>query len=84
VGIEFEDREEELAGTYRLAAKLSGEEGEAGAYDPDGERISLGRLSEGDPLRVEALVDPFGDSSIFFVDTGEVGDLRYEGTIKPA
>jgi hypothetical protein len=28
-------------------------------------------------------VDPFGDSSIFFVDTEEVRDLRYEGTIEP-
>ena len=89
VGIEFGDgdEDEELLGTYRLNAMLSVGRGEARvyAYDADGERVSLGRLSEDTPLRVEAVVDPFGDSSVFFVDTGEgeVRDLRYEGRIEP-
>jgi hypothetical protein len=89
VGIEFGavDEDEELLGTYRLTAMLSVGRGEAGvyAYDADGERVSLGHLSEDEPLRVEAVVDPFGDSSVFFVDAGEgeVRDLRYEGTIEP-
>jgi endo-1,4-beta-mannosidase len=87
VGIEFGGDDEELDGTYRLAATLSVEEGEASvyAYDADGERVSLGRLSEGTPLRVEAVVDPSGDSSVFFVDAGEgeVRGLSYEGRIEP-
>lgn len=88
VGIEFGDQdEEELLGTYRLTAEISVEEGEASvyAYDTDGERFPLGRLSEGTPLRVEAVVDPFSGSSVFFVDAGEgkIGGLRYEGMIEP-
>ena len=88
-GIEFptEDEDEELPGTYRLAAVLSVGKGEANvyAYDADGERFSLGRLSQDESLRVETVVDPFSDSSVFFVDAGEgeVRDLRYEGTIEP-
>ena len=37
------------------------------------------------PLRVEAVVDPSGDSSVFFVDAGEgeVRGLSYEGRIEP-
>jgi hypothetical protein len=90
VGIEFgdPDDEEELTGTYRLGVTISAGEGEASvyAYDADGERISLGRLSAGEPLSVEeVIIEPHGDSSIFFVDTGEgeVRDLRYEGRIEP-
>lgn len=89
VGIEFGDRdeEEELLGTYRLTAEISVEEGEANvySYDADGERFPLGRVSEGDPLRVEAVVEPSDGSTVFFVDAGEgkIGDLRYEGTIEP-
>jgi hypothetical protein len=87
VGIEFGDEDEELIGTYRLTAMLSVGRGEASvyAYDADGERVSLGRLSEGEPLRVEAVVEPAGESSVFYVDAGEgeVGDLRYEGRIEP-
>ena len=89
VGIEFGDggEDEELLGTYRLEARISIGEGEASvyAYDADGERIDLGRLSEDMLLRVEAVVDPSDDSSVFFVDTGEgeIRDLRYEGRIEP-
>ena len=89
VGIEFGDggEDEELLGTYRLEARISIGEGEASAYayDADAERIGLGRLSEGMLLRVEAVVDPSDDSSVFFVDTGEgeIRDLRYEGGIEP-
>jgi hypothetical protein len=86
VGFEFGGDDEELDGTYRLAATLSVEEGEAGvyAYDADGERVSLGRLSAGEPLSVEAVVEP-SSGSVFFVDTGEgeVRGLRYEGRIEP-
>jgi hypothetical protein len=86
VGFEFGEDDEELDGAYRLTATLSAGEGEAGvyAYDAEGERVSLGRLSAGDPLRVEAVVEP-SSGSVFFVDTGEgeVRDLRYEGRIEP-
>jgi len=91
VGIEFGDpdeEEEELSGTYRLDAEISVESGEARvySYDADGERLPLGSVSANAPLRVEdAIIDPFGDSSVFFVDAGEgkVGNLRYEGKIEP-
>jgi hypothetical protein len=89
VGIEFgdPDDEEELTGTYRLGVTISVGEGEASvyAYDAGGERISLGRLSAGEPLSAEAVIEPRGGSAIFFVDTGEreVRDLRYEGRIEP-
>ncbi|MCA1847548.1 MAG: hypothetical protein LC704_00920 [Actinobacteria bacterium] len=86
VGFEFGEDDEELDGAYRLTATLSAGEGEAGvyAYDTEGERIPLGRLSAGEPLRVEAVVEP-SSGSVFFVDTGEgeVRDLRYEGRIEP-
>jgi hypothetical protein len=90
VGIEFgagED-EEELSGTYRLAAEISVESGEARvySYDADGERLPLGTVSAGTPLRVEeAVIEPFGESSVFFVDAGEgeVRGLTYEGRIEP-
>ncbi len=86
VGFEFGELDEELDGAYQLAATLSAGEGEANiyAYDAEGERVSLGRLSAGEPLRVEAAVEP-SSGSVFFVDTGEgeVRDLRYEGTVEP-
>jgi len=84
VGFEFGGDDEELDGTYRLAATLSVEEGEASAYDADGERVSLGRLSAGEPLSVEAVVEP-SSGSVFFVDAseGEVRGLSYEGRIEP-
>ena len=56
-------------------------------YDVDGERLPLGTVSAGSPLRVErVLIEPFGESSVFFVDAGkgEVRGLRYEGRIEPA
>ena len=89
VGIEFGggDDDEELFGTYRLTAVLRAGEGAASvyAYDAEGERIPLGRLSAGEPLRIEAVIDPSGDASVFFVDAGEAGirDLEYEGKIEP-
>jgi hypothetical protein len=87
VGFEFGGDDEDLLGTYRLTATLSVGEGEASvyAYDADGERISLGRLSAGEPLRVDAVVEPSDSSSVFSVDTGEgeIRDLRYEGRIEP-
>jgi hypothetical protein len=86
VGFEFGGDDEELDGAYRLTATLAAGEGEANvfAYDAEGERVSLGRLSAGEPLNVEAVVEPSG-GSVFFVDTGEkeVRDLRYEGRIEP-
>lgn len=86
IGFEFGEDDEELDGTYRLTATLSAGKGEAGvyAYDAEGERVSLGRLWAGEPLRVEAVVEP-SSGSVFFVDTGEgeVRDLRYEGRIEP-
>ncbi len=92
VGIEFgdqDDEEEELSGTYRLSAEISVQSGEARvySYDADGERLPLGTVSAGSPLRVEeVLIEPFGESSVFFVDAGEgeVRGLRYEGRIEPA
>jgi|SRR5215218_8263028 len=82
VGFEFGGDDEQLDGTYRLAATLSVEEGEASvyAYDADGERVSLGRLSAGEPLSVEP-----SSGSVFFVDAGEgeVRGLSYEGRIEP-
>ena len=91
VGIEFGDpdeEEEELSGTYRLNVEISVQSGEARvySYDTDGERLPLGSVSAGTPLRVEdAVIDPFNESSVFFVDAGEgkVGGLRYEGRIEP-
>jgi hypothetical protein len=88
VGFEFggSDDEDELEGPYWLTATLSAGEGEANiyAYDAEDERVSLGRLSAGEPLRVEAVVQP-SNGSVFFVDTGEgeIRDLRYEGRIEP-
>jgi hypothetical protein len=86
VGFEFGGDDEELDGDYQLTATLSAGEGEANvyAYDAEGERVSLGQLSAGEPLRVEAVVEPSG-GSVFFVDTGEgeVRDLGYEGRIEP-
>jgi hypothetical protein len=86
-GFEFGEDDEELESeAYRLTATLSAGEGEANvyAYDAEGERVSLGRLSAGEPLRVEAVVEPTS-GSVFFVDTGEgeIRDLRYEGRIEP-
>jgi hypothetical protein len=89
VGIEFGggDDDEELFGTYRLTAVLGVGEGAASvyAYDAAGERVALGRLSPDEPLRIEAVIDPSGDASVFFVDAGEAGirDLEYEGRIEP-
>lgn len=86
VGVEFGD--EDLDGTYQLEATVSVQEGEADvyAYDASGERVSLGSLSESSPLQISAVVDPFGTSTVFFVDAGEgeIGGLEYEGTIEPA
>ena len=91
VGIEFGDpdeEKEELSGTYRLTAQLSVQSGEAKvySYDADGERLPLGSVSEGSPLRVtNTVIEPFNESSVFFVDAGEgkVEGLRYEGRIEP-
>jgi hypothetical protein len=91
VGIEFvegDDEEEELSGTYRLTAEVSVQSGEARVYSygADGERLPLGTVSEGFPLRVEgAVIEPFNEASAFFVDAGEgkVEGLRYEGRIEP-
>ena len=90
VGIEFGDQDdEELSGTYRLDAEISVQSGEARvySYDANGERLPLGTVSNDSPLRVEGvLIEPFGESSVFFVDAGEgeVGGLSYEGRIEPA
>ena len=92
VGIEFGDadeEEEELSGTYRLTAEISVQSGEARvySYDAEGERLPLGTVSAGAPLRVtDTVIEPSGESSVFFVDAGEEGrveGLRYEGTIEP-
>jgi hypothetical protein len=86
VGFEFGADDEELDGSYRLTATLSAGEGEADvyAYDAAGERVPLGYLSAGEPLRVEAVVEP-SSGSVFFVDAGEgeIRDLGYEGRIEP-
>jgi hypothetical protein len=89
VGIEFGDQDEELSGTYRLNAEISVQSGEARvySYDADGERLPLGTVSSDSPLRVEEVpIEPFNESTVFFVDAGEgeVGGLRYEGRIEPA
>jgi hypothetical protein len=93
VGIEFgggDDEEDELSGTYRLTARISVQSGEAQvySYDADGERLPLGTVSEGSPLRVEGVViEPFNESSVFFIDAGEEGEIQglsYEGRIEPA
>jgi hypothetical protein len=93
VGIEFgeaDDEEDELSGTYRLTAQISVQSGEAQvySYDADGERLPLGTVSEGSPLRVEGVViEPFNESSVFFIDAGEEGEIQglsYEGRIEPA
>jgi hypothetical protein len=78
----------ELSGTYRLAAEISVDRGEARvySYDADGERFPLGTVSVGTPLRVEEVViEPFNESSVFFINAGEgeIEDLRYEGRIEP-
>jgi hypothetical protein len=89
VSIEFGDQDdEELSGAYRLNAEVSVESGEAKvySYDADGERLPLGSVSRDAPLRVEdAVINPFNESSVFFVDAGEgkVEGLRYEGRIEP-
>jgi hypothetical protein len=91
VGIEFgdADEEEELSGAYRLTAEISVQSGEARvySYDAEGERLPLGTVSAGTPLRVtDTVIEPSGESSVFFVDAGEDGTvegLRYEGTIEP-
>ena len=50
----------------------------------DGAYRLTATLSAGEPLRVEAVVEP-SSGSVFFVDTGEgeVRELRYEGRIEP-
>jgi hypothetical protein len=78
----------ELSGTYRLAAEISVDRGEARVYscDADGERFPLGTVSVGTPLRVEEVViEPCNESSVFFINAGdgEIEDLRYEGRIEP-
>ena len=74
-GIEFGDQDdEELSGTYRLSAEISVQSGEARvySYDADGERLTLGTVSNDSPLRVEGvLIEPSGESTVFFVDAGE-------------
>ena len=42
-------------------------------------------LVAGEPLSVDAAIEPSGEASVFFVDTGEgeIRDLRYEGRIEP-
>lgn len=88
VGIEFGDDEDELSGTCRLTAEISVDRGEARvySYDADGERLPLGTVSAGAPLRVtDTVIEPSNESSVFFVDAGEgeIEGLRYEGTIEP-
>jgi hypothetical protein len=88
VRIEFGDDEDELSGTYWLAAEISVDRGEARvySYDADGERFPLDTVSVRAPLRVEEVViEPFNDSSVFFINAGEgeIEDLRYEGRIEP-
>jgi hypothetical protein len=75
------DDEDELSGTYRLAAEISVDRGEARvySYDADGERFPLGTVSAGAPLRVdEVVIEPFNESSVFFINAGEgeIEDLR--------
>jgi hypothetical protein len=57
------------------------------SYDAEGERLPLGAVSSGTPLRVtDTVIEPFNESSVFFVDAGEDGTvegLRYEGPIEP-
>jgi hypothetical protein len=83
VGIDFGD--EDLTGDRRLALTVSAERGEAEvyAYGPDDERIAFGRLAPGETVRADAIVDPHGDDTVFYVDAGEgeIGGLEYEGSI---
>jgi hypothetical protein len=92
VGIESgnaDEEGEELSAAYRLAAEISVQSGEVRvySYDAEGERLPLGAVSAGTPLRVtDTVIEPFNESSVFFVDAGEDGTvegLRYEGTIEP-
>jgi hypothetical protein len=92
VGIEFgesADEEEDLSGTYRLTAEISVQSGEARvySYDAEDEQLPLGTVLEGSPLRVtDTIIEPFNESTVFFVDAGEDGTvegLRYEGTVEP-
>lgn len=87
MGIEFSDYDD-FSGEYRLEASISVEEGAADVYAPgaDGEELSLGSVSAGEPLTVDETVELSGDDDVFSLDAGEKGEvrgLRYEGTVTP-
>lgn len=84
MGIEFGD-EDDFSGEYRLEANISVEEGEAEVLAGDDD-ISVGRVSAGEPVVVDEVVELSEDSMVFSLDAGEegeVGGLAYEGTVTP-
>ncbi len=84
MGIEFGD-DDDFSGEYRLEANISVEEGEAEVLAGDDE-ISVGRVSAGEPVAVDEIVELSEDSMVFTLDAGEEGEvagLTYEGTVTP-
>lgn len=84
MGIEFGD-DDDFSGEYRLEANISVEEGTAEVLAGDDE-ISVGRVSAGEPVVVDEIVELSEDSMVFTLDAGEdgeVGGLSYEGTVTP-
>lgn len=84
MGIEFGD-DDDFSGEYRLEANISVEEGTAEVLAGDGD-LSVGRVSAGEPMVVDEVVELSEDSMVFSLDAGEdgeVGGLSYKGTVTP-
>lgn len=84
MGIEFGD-DDDFSGEYRLTANVSVEEGEADVLAGDDE-ISVGRVSAGESVAVDEVVELSEDSMVFTLDAGEEGEvngLAYKGAVAP-
>jgi predicted small secreted protein len=84
MGIEFGD-DDDFDGEYRLEASVSVERGEAEVLAGDDE-IPAGRVSAGEPVVIDEVVELSEDSMVFTLDAGEdreVNGLSYDGTVTP-
>lgn len=86
IGIEFGD-DDDFGGEYRLEARISVEQGEAEVNVPGADGVfSAGRVSAGEPLTINEVVQLSEDDDVFSLDAGEGGEVRglqYEGTVTP-